>query len=107
MNEANLRMIHDFKERFGVVPGLSDHTLGDVAPIVAVTQGAKVIEKHLILDKIGGPDASFSLTEKEFKHMVDAVRQTELAIGEVNYTLTTKQKKAREISAGHCMCRRC
>ncbi len=51
MNEANLRMIHDFKERYGVVPGLSDHTLGHVAPIVAVTQGAKVIEKHLILDK--------------------------------------------------------
>ena len=99
MNEANLRMIHDFKERYGVVPGLSDHTLGHVAPIVAVTQGAKVIEKHLILDKkIGGPDASFSLTEKEFKHMVDAVRQAELAIGEVNYTLTSKQKKARDFS---------
>ena len=53
-------MIKDFKERFNVIPGLSDHTLGIIAPIVAVSQGAKIIEKHFILDKsIGGPDSSF------------------------------------------------
>ena len=71
IEEANLVMIKDLAERFNVVSGLSDHTLGITTPVVAVTQGAKVIEKHFILDKsIGGPDASFSLDEEEFTQMV-------------------------------------
>ena len=99
MIEANLVMIRDLAERYGVATGLSDHTLGITAPVVAVTQGAKVIEKHFILDKsIGGPDASFSLDEKEFTQMVKAVREAELAIGKVDYTLTDKQKQGRNFS---------
>ena len=94
--ESNLCMIRDFQERFNVVTGLSDHTLGINAPVVAVTQGAKIIEKHIILDKsIGGPDASFSLDENEFKTMVEAIRETEKLIGDINYTLTEKQKASR------------
>ena len=97
--EANLVMIRDLAIRFGVVTGLSDHTLGITAPVVAVTQGAKIIEKHFILDKsIGGPDASFSLDEKEFTQMVKAVREAELAIGQVDYTLTEKQKQGKIFS---------
>lgn len=97
--EANLVMIGDLAKRYGVVTGLSDHTLGIIAPVVAVTQGAKIIEKHFILDKsIGGPDASFSLDEKEFSQMVKAVRETELALGKVDYTLTKKQKQGRNFS---------
>ena len=96
MSDANLSMISDYQKRFGLVSGLSDHTLGITAPIVAVTQGAKIIEKHFILDKsVGGPDASFSLNEIEFKRMVEAVRESELALGEVNYKLSEKQKAAR------------
>ena len=96
MGEANLAMIRDLAERFNVTTGLSDHTLGITAPVVAVTQGAKVIEKHFILDKsIGGPDASFSLDEKEFTQMVLAVREAEVAIGKIDYTLTEKQKQGR------------
>ena len=99
IEEANLKMIHDFEKRFNVTPGLSDHTLGFTAPIVAVSLGAKIIEKHLILDKkIGGPDASFSLDEKEFKEMVIHVRNAEKAIGVINYELTDKQKKGRNFS---------
>lgn len=99
IREANLVMIRDLAERYGVATGLSDHTLGITAPVVAVTQGAKVIEKHFILDKsIGGPDASFSLDEKEFTQMVKAVREAELAIGKVDYTLTDKQKQGRNFS---------
>lgn len=99
MEEANLVMIKDLAERFNVVSGLSDHTLGITAPVVAVTQGAKVIEKHFILDKtIGGPDASFSLDEEEFTQMVKAVRDAELALGKVDYTLTEKQKQGRNFS---------
>ena len=96
IEEANLVMIKDLAERFNVVSGLSDHTLGITTPVVAVTQGAKVIEKHFILDKsIGGPDASFSLDEEEFTQMVKAVRDAEVAIGNVDYTLTEKQLQGR------------
>ena len=99
MEEANLVMIRDLAERYGVITGLSDHTLGITAPVVAVTLGAKIIEKHFILDKsIGGPDASFSLDEEEFTQMVKAVREAELAIGKVDYTLTDKQKEGRNFS---------
>lgn len=99
LEESNLVMINDFKERFNVISGLSDHTLGIIAPIVAVTQGAKIIEKHFILDKsIGGPDSSFSLDENEFKSMVDAVRGAEKAIGKVDYSLTEKQKGGRDFA---------
>ena len=99
IEEANLMMIKDFSRRYKVVSGLSDHTLGIVAPVVAVTQGAKIIEKHFILEKsIGGPDASFSLDEKEFGKMVEAVRESELAIGKIDYSLSEKQKSARNYS---------
>lgn len=99
IEEANMAMILEFKERFGVILGLSDHTLGATVPIVATTLGAKIIEKHFILDKsVGGPDASFSMDEKEFTEMVKAVREAEKAIGKVDYTLTEKQKKGREFS---------
>jgi len=99
VEEANMVMIPEFKRRFGVVPGLSDHTLGSTVPIVATTLGAKIIEKHFILDRsIGGPDASFSMDEKEFTAMVKAVREAEKAVGQVNYELTEKQLKGRDFS---------
>lgn len=99
IDEANMAMIPDFKERFDVVPGLSDHTLGTTVPVVATTLGARIIEKHFILDKsIGGPDASFSLDEAEFTAMVKAVREAEQAVGKVSYELTEKQKKGRAFS---------
>ena len=97
--DANLLTIPDIERRFKVKSGLSDHTTGIEAPMVAVALGAKVIEKHFILDKkIGGADAHFSLDETEFKQMVDAVRLTEKLIGCVDYTMTDKKKKSREFS---------
>jgi len=96
INEANLKMIIDFKEKFNVVTGISDHTKGIIAPIVSTALGGKVIEKHFIIDKkIGGPDSTFSLDEKEFKLMVNSVRDTEKSLGKINYNLTTKQKQGR------------
>ena len=92
-------MIQDFTKKYDVVAGLSDHTLGITAPIVAISQGARIIEKHFILDKsIGGPDASFSLDETEFTHMVKSIRDAELIIGEVDYNLTPKQKEGKKYS---------
>ena len=99
IEEANLVMIKDLANRFGVISGLSDHTMGSTAPIVATCLGAKIIEKHFILDRaIGGPDASFSMNEEEFTEMVKAVRDAEKSIGVIDYTLTHKQIKSREFS---------
>ena len=99
IEEANMAMIPDFKERFNVIPGLSDHTLGSTVPIVATTLGARIIEKHFILDRsIGGPDASFSMNEEEFTEMVKAVREAEKAVGQVSYEPTEKQIKGRAFS---------
>lgn len=99
IEEANLSMIMDISERFGVISGLSDHTIGNVAPLVAVCFGAKIIEKHFILDRsVGGPDASFSMNEAEFSEMVKNIRQAEKAVGVVDYELTGKQKKGRDFS---------
>lgn len=99
IEEANLAMIPDMARRFGVITGLSDHTLGITVPVVATVLGAKVIEKHFILNhSIGGPDAAFSLDEKKFIEMVRAVREAELSIGKIDYNLTEKMKKGREFS---------
>lgn len=96
IEEANVIMVKDMAERFGVITGLSDHTMGATVPTVATCFGAKIIEKHFILDhSIGGPDASFSMNEQEFTEMVKAVREAEKAIGVVDYNLTEKQKQGR------------
>jgi pseudaminic acid synthase len=92
-------MVKDLAERYNVITGLSDHTMGTTVPIVATVFGAKIIEKHFILNRsIGGPDASFSMNEEEFTAMVKAVRETESAIGCVDYTLTPKQSKGKNFS---------
>ena len=99
IDEANMCMVKDLAERYNVISGLSDHTMGATVPIVATCFGAKIIEKHFILDRsIGGPDASFSMNEAEFTEMVKAVREAESAIGKVDYTLTEKQMKGKDFS---------
>ena len=99
IDKANLIMIKDFQKKYGVITGLSDHTMGNISPIVATSLGGKIIEKHFILNKsIGGPDSSFSLDENEFKSMVSDIRDTEKSLGNINYNLTSKQKAARNYS---------
>jgi len=99
LEDANLLMIPDMKERFDVISGFSDHTLGSTAPIVAVTLGAKVIEKHFILDKsIGGADADFSLDKDEFANMIKTIRDTEKLLGTIDYTMTNKKIKSRQFA---------
>ncbi|TXE19089.1 pseudaminic acid synthase [Psychroserpens burtonensis] len=96
---ANLKTIPDLKSRFGVEVGFSDHTYGSLAPTIATSLGAKVIEKHFILDKsIGGPDADFSLDVAEFTEMVNRVRDTEKLLGTVSYDLAEKVKKNRKFA---------
>ncbi len=97
--EVNLRSIPHLAETFKVVSGLSDHTLGISIPIAAVALGAKIVEKHFILDRaLGGPDAKFSLEPVEFQQMVTSVREVEKALGSVSYDLTSQIKKNREFA---------
>jgi len=99
IEEANMCMVKDLAERFNVISGLSDHTMGSIVPIVATALGAKIIEKHFIIDRsIGGPDASFSMNEQEFSEMVKEIRNVETAIGKIDYKLTDKQKINRNFS---------
>ena len=99
LDEANLLTLTNYTKSFGVIPGISDHTLGITAPVVATALGAKVIEKHFILDKsIGGPDSSFSLDQNEFSQMVKNVRDAEKSLGKIDYNLTEKQKKGKDFS---------
>jgi pseudaminic acid synthase len=97
--DANLLTIPMLRTKFAVEAGLSDHTMGIEAPVVAVALGARVIEKHFILDKkIGGPDAHFSLDEGEFAKMVSAVRTAEKMMGRPTLELNSKKLKSREFS---------
>ena len=99
LDEINLNTIPDIKEKFGVVAGLSDHTLGGEVSTAAVAVGANIIEKHFILDRtMGGPDSEFSMEPNEFKQMVDSIRNVEKALGKVSYELSDKMKANREFS---------
>lgn len=96
LNEANLSLIPKMQKDFGVKVGLSDHTLGITAPIVAASLGAKVIEKHFILDKrLGGPDSAFSIEPQEFSAMAKALREVEELLGVESYELSQKSKEGR------------
>lgn len=99
IEEANMVMVRKLAEEFNVISGLSDHTMGAIVPIVSVCFGAKIIEKHFILDRsVGGPDSTFSMNEKEFTEMVIAVRQAESAIGKESFELTEKQISGKDFS---------
>jgi len=98
LEEVNLKTIPNLKETFHTIVGLSDHSLGISIPIAAVALGAKIIEKHFILDrKLGGPDAAFSLEPHEFEVMVRSVRDVEKALGQVHRE-NEKKPRTRKIS---------
>jgi pseudaminic acid synthase len=93
-NEVNLRTIPHLAETFDCFAGISDHTLGIGVPIAAVALGAKIIEKHFVLDKSeNSVDAFFSLTPDEFQLMVEEIRKVESALGKITYELTPQAKK--------------
>jgi N,N'-diacetyllegionaminate synthase len=82
VHDVNLNAMVSIRQAFGVEVGYSDHTLGTEVPIAAVALGAKVIEKHLTLDRsMLGPDHRASLEPTEFAAMVRAIRNIELAMG--------------------------
>jgi len=84
--DYNLRTISDMKERFGLVTGLSDHTLDNTTAIASVVLGASIIEKHFTLDRRGGgPDDSFSLEPAELGELCRDSKVAWSALGTVNY----------------------
>ncbi len=94
--EANLNTIPHLSQAFGVVAGLSDHTLGSAVAIASVALGACIVEKHFTVSrKDAGPDNFFSMEPKEFKSMVEDIRTVEKALGKVSYEITDKQKASR------------
>jgi N-acetylneuraminate synthase len=94
--EMNLRTIPHLAGAFGVPVGLSDHTLGIATSVAAVALGACIIEKHFTLSRADpGPDSAFSLEPQEFKAMVEAVRETEKALGRVCYEVSEREKASR------------
>ena len=96
--DMHLSVISDMQKRFGVPIGLSDHSMGSLAPVAAVALGAKVIEKHVCLSrKIENPDAAFSMEIEEFAKMVQDVRNTEKMLGQPTYELTEQEKSGLPI----------
>lgn len=91
--DMNVSVIPDMKERFKKPVGLSDHSFGSLAPVVAVAMGAQVIEKHVCLNKeIESADAGFSMTMDEFAKMVQDVRNASIIKGRPTYELTEHEK---------------
>lgn len=84
--DYNLKTLTDMRVRYGLVTGLSDHTLDNTTAIASVVLGASIIEKHFTLDRQGGgPDDSFSLEPADLAHLCTSVRTAKTALGEVNY----------------------
>lgn len=92
--EMNLATIPDISKKFGVVTGLSDHTLDNEVVLLAMGTGASIIEKHFTLSRAdGGPDAAFSLEPNELKKMVEEIRKAEVIIGKPSYEAGKKESE--------------
>lgn len=91
--DYNLRTIPDMIQRFGLVTGLSDHTLDNTTAIASVAMGASLVEKHFTLDRSGGgPDDSFSLEPGELAALGRSMRIAWEAMGNVDYGLKSSEK---------------
>ncbi|MGX3010405.1 pseudaminic acid synthase [Helicobacter sp. 23-1044] len=94
--DMNLREMRFLGEKFGVKFGLSDHSLGNMAGIIATSLGASMIEKHFILDKsIRSADSAFSLDRAEFAEFVRAIRNAESALNAESTADSANQKQGR------------
>lgn len=82
IDQANIKQILNLRKTFGISIGLSDHTIGNTAAIIAVAMGAIAIEKHFTLSRNDkGPDSSFSMEPHELKSLVRDTRDAWLSLG--------------------------
>ncbi|MGR5142806.1 pseudaminic acid synthase [Photobacterium sp. DNB23_23_1] len=92
-DQYNLRTIADISERFGVLSGLSDHTIDNATAVASVVLGASLIEKHVTMDRNGGgADDSFSLEPHELAQLCKDAKTAWQALGKVNYERTEAEK---------------
>lgn len=95
---VNLKAMDTLQNAFQLPVGYSDHTVGIEIPVAAVARGAKVIEKHFTLDrKMDGPDHLASTEPDEFKRMVDAIRNVEMALGSGVKEPTAAEKEISKV----------
>lgn len=95
--DMNIRTIPNMAQTFDCIGGLSDHSMGYAVAVAAVALGAKVVEKHLTLQRAdGGPDSAFSMEAHEFKAMCEQIRIVEKALGKVTYDLSPMQVNERD-----------
>ena len=93
IEESNLLTIPDLAEKFGVISGLSDHTMGTVVATTSVALGASVIEKHFTLSRDDkGPDSEFSLEPSELKMLCKDAKVAWRSLGKVGYSLKKSEK---------------
>jgi len=86
MNQANLRQIPEIAKRFGVVTGLSDHTLGTTASVAAIAMGACLIEKHFTISRADkGPDSDFSLEPEDLRRLCQDAADAWYALGKAGF----------------------
>ena len=92
LKDINLRFMVKLKKIFNLNVGLSDHSPGFLAPIIATSLGASVIEKHVTFNKnLKGPDHKSSLTINEFEEMVKLIRNTEITLGKDKKILSKEE----------------
>lgn len=93
--DMHLSNIPDMKRKFDVPVGLSDHSLGDIAAVIAVSLGAQIVEKHLCLSKdIANPDVEFSMEPETFGEMIKRIKDTVEIIGKVQYGPSHKENES-------------
>jgi pseudaminic acid synthase len=112
IEQSNLRQIPELARRFGVIPGLSDHTMGTTVAVASVALGACVIEKHFTLSRSDkGPDSEFSLEPDEFKRLCVETHDAWRALGRLGYERQAAEQASkvfrrslyfvRNLEAGH------
>ena len=86
VEQCNLKTIPDLAKRFGVISGLSDHSLGTTVSVAAVALGASVVEKHVTLSRGDkGPDSDFSLEPEELKRLCEDSKAAWSSLGSPGY----------------------
>ena len=99
LEDVNLRQMIKISKDYDCLVGVSDHTMGSTVAMGAVALGAKVVEKHFIIDRsIGGPDAAFSMEPAEFKSMIHQIRDVEKILGSDEPTMSDKNRNSRNFS---------
>jgi len=92
--DYNLKTLVDMQKKFGLVTGLSDHTIDNTTAITSIALGASIIEKHITLDRNGGgPDDSFSLEEKELSDLCAGAKTAWEALGKVDYGVKSSEQE--------------